>query len=204
MASNNYASYYIPPSAVQRDNYVSAQTTGPLSTSQTPGQIRYHSYGVLNGVHPNPPQFYPANNSSEFSQARFQYARTATSVQQQVLARKRAVEQTKNNGGQYFSASTQKEYPQTGHMNYITPPASSLHTSVLKSRAVGKSSYKQGLPPSAALSYKSYDRNDVKTILGRLRRAGCAAPAKKGSIYNRSCTAGGGICNIGAFSGQGY
>ena len=50
--SNNYASYYIPPSAVQYNNYVCAQTTGPLSSAQTPNQLGYHSYGVLNGVHP--------------------------------------------------------------------------------------------------------------------------------------------------------
>lgn len=202
MASNNYASYYVRPSAVQYNNYVQSQTTGPLSTSQTPGTIQYHSKGLLNGVHPNPPQYYPADGASEFAQARFQYANTATSVQQQVLARNRAISQ--RNGGQYFSLSTQQLYPQTGHMNYITPPASSLYTSILKSRAVGKSSYKQGLPPAAAFSYKSYNRNDVKTILGRVRRAGCVAPAKKGSIFNRSCTAGGGICNTGAIVGQGY
>jgi hypothetical protein len=202
MASNNYASYYVAPSAVQYDNYVSAQTTGPLSTSQTPGTIRYHSYGVLNGVHPNPPQFYPADNASEFAQARHQYANTASTYKQQQIARQKAI--ASSTGGIYFSQSTQKQYPQTNHMNYITPPASSLYTSILKSRAVGKSSFKQGLPAYAPLSYKSYDRNDVKTILGRLRRAGCAAPAKKGSIYNRTCTAGGGICNIGAITGQGY
>lgn len=202
MASNNYASYYVSPSAVQYDNYVYAQNMGPLSTSQTPGQIHYHSYGVLQGVHPNPPQFYPADHASEFAQARHQYAKTASSVAQQLIARNKAI--TMKNGGLFFSQSSQRQYPQTGHMNYITPPASSLYTSILKSRAVGKSSFKQGLPATAPLSYKSYDKNDVKTLLGRLRRVGCAAPAKKGSIYNRSCTAGGGICNRGAIVGQGY
>jgi hypothetical protein len=203
MASNNYASYYVSPSSAQASNgYLQAQTTGPLSTSQTPGTIQYHSKGVLNGVHPNPPQYYPADGASQFAQARFQYANTATSVQQQVLARKRAI--ARGGLNTFFSLSTQQLYPQTGHMNYITPPASSLHTSILKSRAVGKSSYKQGMPPSAPLSYKSYNQNDVKTILGRVRRAGCVAPAKKGSIYNRSCTVGGGICNSGAIVGQGY
>ena len=88
-------------------------------------------------------------------------------------------------------------------MNYITPPASSLYTSTLKSRAVGKSSYKQGLPPQAPLSFKSYNTNDVKTALRVTRSGGCVAPAKKGSIYNRSCT-NGAICNTGAIANQGY
>lgn len=202
MASNNYASYYVSPSAVQYNNYVSAQTIGPLSTDQTPAQMAYHSYGVLNGVKPNPPQFYPADGASEFAQARHQYSQTASSVKQQQIARAKAVAYSGKNT--VFSMSTQLQYPVSNHMNYIPPPQSSLYTSILKSRAVGKSSYKIGLPAEAPLSYKSYDVNDVKTKLGRLRRAGCAAPAKKGSIYNRSCTAGGGICNVGALTGQGY
>ena len=202
MASNNYASYYVPPSSMQYNNYVSAQTIGPLSTSQTPGQIAYHSYGVLNGVRPNPPQYYPADGASEFAQARHQYSQTATSVKQQQIARARAVASASKNT--VFSMSTQRQFSVPTHMNYIPPPESSLYTSILKSRAVGKSSFKVGLPPSAPLSYKSYDANDVKTKLGRVRRAGCCAPAKKGSIFNRACTAGGGICNSGAIVGQGY
>ena len=40
------------------NNYVNAPITGPLSTNQTPAQIPYHSYGILNGIRPTPPQFY--------------------------------------------------------------------------------------------------------------------------------------------------
>jgi hypothetical protein len=201
--SNNYASYYIPPSAVQYNNYVSAQTTGPLSSSQTPNQLGYHSYGVLNGVHPNPPQYYPADGASEFAQARLQYANVDTSKKQQMLARERVI--AASHPYRFFSASSQRQVPvSNSHMNYIPPTPSSMYTSVRKRQAVGKSSYKQGLPAEAPLSYKSYDKNDVKTALRIVRGGGCVAPPKKGSIFNRSCTAGGGVCNIGAFSGQGY
>ena len=70
MASNNYASRYISPSAVQYNNYVMSSTIGPLSTSQTPAQMGVHNRGVLNGVHPNPPQYYPADGASDFARAR--------------------------------------------------------------------------------------------------------------------------------------
>lgn len=201
--SNNYASYYIPPSAVQYDNYVYAQTIGPLNSSQTPNQLAYHSYGVLNGVHPNPPQFYPADNASEFAQARYQYANVDTSVKQQMLAREKVIAESRPY--RFFSASSQRQLPvSNSHMNYIAPTPSSMYTSVRKRQAVGKSSYKQGLPAEAPLSYKNYNSNDVRTALKFVRNGGCVAPAKKGSIFNRTCTAGGGICNIGAISGQGY
>jgi len=201
--SNNYASYYIPPSAVQYDNYVSAQTIGPLNSSQTPGQIGYHNYGVLVGVHPNPPQFYPADGASEFAQARFQYANVDTSKVQQMLAKERVI--AASHPYRFFSSSSQRQVPvASSHMNYIAPTPSSMYTSVRKRQAVGKSSYKQGLPAQAPLSYKSYDTNDVRSALRSVRGGGCVAPPKKGSLFNKSCTAGGGICNIGAISGQGY
>jgi len=172
-------SYLIPPSAVQYNNFVSARTVGPLNTAQTPAQMEYHHNGVLTGIHPNPPQFYPADGASEFSRARHQYWRTATSNLQQRIAREKALSAHSN----FFSMSTHTWTPVSTHMNYIQPPASSMYTQTLKSRAVGKSSYKVGLPADSPLSCKSYNVNDVKSQLGRLRRAGCAAPAKKGAIF---------------------
>jgi len=206
--SNNYASYYIPPSAVQYDNYVCAQTTGPLNSSQTPNQLGYHSYGVLTGVHPNPPQFYPASNSSEFSQARFQYAQADSSKKQQAIARAKVLESS--HPYRFFSASTQRQLPvSNSHMNYIPPTPSSMYTSIRKRQAVGKSSFNQGITINnqiytQPMSYKSYNTNDVRTSLRMARSGGCIAPAKKGALNNRTCTAGGGICNSGAISGQGY
>ena len=202
MASVNYASYYVSPSAVQYNNYLMAQTRGPLNSSQTPGQMEYHSKGVLSGVHPNPPQYYPSDNSSEFSQARRQYWETSSTVQQQALAKAKVIEENQKNN--YYSTATNKNFLVSTHMNYITPPPSSMRTSILKSKAIGKSSYKIGLPSIAPMTYKNYNANDVRTIVGRVRRAGCVAPAKKGALENHTCTAGGGICNVGAFTGQGY
>ena len=202
--SNNYASYYtLSPSSMQGNNYVQSQTVGPLSTSQTPGAIRYHSYGALPGKHPNPPKYYPSDFGSEFSQNRFQYSQCDTSWKQQALAREKLI--ASNRAYHYMSKSTQKQWPtESGHMNYITPISSSMRTSILKRGSIGKSSYKQGLPDKDFLTYKSYDKSFVHTRLQRARSQGCVAPAKKGSIYNKTCTAGGGICTSGSIVGQGY
>lgn len=202
--SNNYASYYtLHPSSMQGNNYVQTPTLGPLSTSQTPGDIPYHSYGSLPGKHPNPPKFYPSEGGSEFAQTRFQYSQCDGSWKQQALAREKEI--AKNRSYHYFSPSTQKQWASgTGHMNYISPICSSMRTSILKRGSVGKSSYKQGLPNEDFLSFKSYDKSYTHTRLQRARSAGCVAPAKKGSIFNKICTVGGGICNSGAIVGQGY
>ena len=198
--SQNYASYYIPPSATQYNNYVASQVIGPLNSSQTPNVSGVHNLGVLNGVHPNPPQFYPADSASAFSQARFQYSRTnSSSAKQQMIAREKVLAMSRPM--QFSTLATQKQFATSGHTNYIPPPASSLYTSVLKSQAVGKSSYKQGLSTQAPLSYKSHNNNDVRSSLRRIRGAGCVAPAK--CRASTVCTKGG-ICNIGAYSGQGY
>jgi len=191
--SNNYNSYYtLSPSISQ--SFVSSQILEPLSTSQTPGLIQYHSYGSLSGIHPNPPKYYPSDFGSEFSQSRIQYTKCDTSVKQQMLARKKEVE--KNNPYRFFSTSTQRQLPtSSGHMNYISPIPSSMRTTILKRTAVGKSSYKQGLPDNALLSYKSYDKSFLRSIIQRARSHGCVAPPKVNSIFNNRCK---------ATTGQGY
>jgi hypothetical protein len=78
-----------------------------------------------------------------------------------------------------------------------------MYMAAKRSAAVGQSSLKQGLPTNAPLSYKNYDRNDVKTALRMVRSGGCVAPAKKGSIYNRSLC-NGGVCPWGALVSQTY
>jgi len=200
--SNNYSSYYtLTPSISQ--GFVSSQILGPLSTSQTPGLIRYHSYGSLPGKHPNPPKFYPSDFGSEFSQSRYQYANCDSSVKQQMLAREKEV--SKNKPYRFFSSSSQRQLPiASGHLNYISPIPSSMRTTILKRNAVGKSSYKQGLPNEALLSYKSYNPQDVKKILYKVRSQGCVAPPKVGALENKTCRVGGGICNRGAIIRQGY
>jgi hypothetical protein len=180
--------------------YASAPVTGPLSTNRTPSTTVQNQLGVLTGVHPNPPQFYPSDGASTFSQARAQYRRTNT---------------TQFNFGRgtqtfsflkpttVYSADLQKSFVVSQSTKYVAPASSSMYMAAKKSAAVGKSSLKQGLPTNAPLSYKSYDRNDVKTALRMARSGGCVAPAKKGSIFNTSLCSGA-VCPWGALASQNY
>lgn len=183
--SNNYASFYVPPSSLQYNN-VSSQTIGPLTSSQAPNVSGVKNLGVLNGVHPNPPKFYPADSTGDFSNARLQYSKTANSIKQQMIARARVLESSRPNT--FYSMSTQRPHSVSTHTNYIPPQDSSLYISSRKSKALGKSSYKQGLPAEAPLSFKNYNRNDTNHALKRARSGGCVAPPKCGSIFNKSCT----------------
>ena len=169
------------------NNYVNAPITGPLSTNQTPGQIPYHSYGVLTGIRPTPPQFYPYQspvNSEMGINARHHYFRTAQSVKSQAIQRERAIATAYGNS--YFSYSTGKRYAGTSHLNYITPIPSSMYVDIRKSNAVGQSSYKVNLPPDAPISTKSYFPSSTRSTIRRARSGGCTAPKKKGAIENYS------------------
>jgi hypothetical protein len=183
--SNNYASFYVLPSSLQYNN-VSSQTIGPLTSSQAPNVSGVKNLGVLNGIHPNPPKFYPADSTGDFSNARLQYSKTANSIKQQMIARARVLESSRPNT--IYSMSTQRPHSVSTHTNYIPPQDSSLYISSRKSKALGKSSYKQGLPAEAPLSFKNYNRNDTNHALKRARSGGCVAPPKCGSIFNKSCT----------------
>ena len=83
---------------------------------------------------------------------------------------------------------TQQQYPKPSHMNYIKPMDGSSRVDILKSRAIGKSSYKVGLPNDAFISTKNYDNNCVRSSLRKSRSGGTVAPKKKGSIYNPNST----------------
>jgi len=189
----------------QFDDIVVTPVYGPLSTNNYPNIIPKMNLGVLNGIHPNPPKFYPADNSSEFSNARREYSRCATpSNNPNAIFAKNggscagySVERPKNLGFVSFltgsSGKSQCISSCAGKSNkYISPQSSGQYVCARKRNAVGKSSFKQGLPEDAPLSYKNYNANDVKTALRIVRGGGCVAPAKKGSIYNRN-TPGNGI-----------
>jgi hypothetical protein len=165
--------------------YATSPINGPLNSSQTPLQMPPHNLGVLTGLRPNPPQFYPADGASEFSNSRHQYLRTASRIR---LPRPTGIQDGARSSGStsVYSGDLQKSFLVSQSTKYIAPQASSLYVSRRKSEAVGKSSYKQGLPLAAPLSYKNYNNNDVKTRLRLARSGGCTAPAKKGSIYNTS------------------
>ena len=184
-------------------NYLNSPIIGPLSTNQYPFAMQYHSYGTLNGIRPTPPQFLPSQDpvyAEENTNARKQYLRTNFSGPQ--LARQRALGKFSSPMTSY-SFSTGKHTPVSTHMNYIVPPPSSMYTSVLKSKAIGKSVYKVGLPIEAPISTKCYYPSGTRTSLRRSRSGGCVAPKKKGAIENFSLR-NGEICGWGSIPKQNY
>jgi len=166
-------------------SYNSSPITGPMSTNNYPHIVRRPNLGVLMGRHPNVPKFYPSESSGNLANARVQYLRTSSSKD----ATKSGLTSDPIQPTSFFCADTQRSYLTSNATKYIPPTDSSMYMSTIKSRAVGKSGYKQGLPDSAPLSDKNYNRNDVRNAIRFARSGGCVAPAKKGSIYNTS------LCN---------
>ena len=166
------------------NNYVNAPITGPLSTNQTPCQIPYHSYGILSGIRPTPPQFYPSQEpvyAEMNTNARHQYLRT--SVNNQALQQQIALGKASAPLG-YVINSSQRQVPVSSHTNYIPPIQSSMYVNILKSNAVGQTAYKVNLPNAAPTGSKSYYPSGTRSSLRRARSGGCTAPKKKGAIEN--------------------
>jgi len=189
--------------SVSYNNYVNAPITGPLSTNQTPAQIPYHSYGILTGLRPTPPQFYSMQtpvNSNMNSNPRFQYLRT--SVSNQALQRQIALGKSSEPMG-YVVRSSQRQVPVSTHTNYIPPIESSLYVNIIKANAVGQSAFKVNLPNSAPISSKSFTPSFLRTTIKRVRSGGCTAPAKKGAIQNTSLS-NGRTCGWGSIVRQTY
>ena len=184
--------------------YVNAPIIGPLDSSQYPNTMPYHSYGILTGIRPTPPQFYPSQEPvySDMSiNPRSQYIR-ATSIS----AKQKAIEDAIGKLSKPItkvSYSTQRKYPVSTHVNYIAPIPSSMRTNICKSIAVGKSAYKVGLPIETPIGSKSYDTSYRRSALQRARSSGCTAPKKKGSIYNYTLTQSG-INGWGSIPRQNY
>lgn len=184
--------------------YVNAPILGPLNSNQFPNILPYHSYGILTGQRPTPPQFYPSQepvNAEMSVNARAQYLR-ATDIN--------PAEKTIQNALGKLSApttkvsySSQRQFAVSSHVNYIAPIPGSMYTNIRKSIAVGKSANKVGLPLEAPIGTKSYDTSFRRTALRRARSGGCTAPKKKGSIYNYSLTQPG-ICAWGSIPRQNY
>jgi len=184
--------------------YVNAPIVGPLDSSQYPYSMPYHSYGVLTGQRPTPPQFFPSQEPvyAEMStNARAQYLR-ATSISSKQQAEQNALGKlsppiTKT------SYSSQRQYAVSSHVNYIAPIPGSMYTNIKKSISVGQSAYKVGLPLSAPISTKNYEPSYLRTRLQRVRSGGCTAPKKKGSVFNYNLTQPG-IAAWGAAPRQTY
>ncbi len=184
--------------------FVNAPINGPLNSSQYPCAMPYHSFGILTGQRPTPPQFFPGQEPvyADMSvNARAQYLR-ATDISAVEKARQDALGKLSSPVTK-VSYSTQRQYAVSSHVNYIAPIPGSMYTNIRKSIAVGKSAFKVGLPLAAPIGTKSYDNSFRRTALQRARSGGCTAPRKKGSIYNYSLTQPG-ICAWGAVPRQNY
>jgi len=157
------------------NGYLITPVIGPLS-HQYPFVMPPHSSGNLNGRHPNPPAFYPSDNTGEYANSRFNYYKTIpstklTAYDYQIMAKKKKMNNNNN--------------------------SSSLNTNNLKKIAIGKTSYKIGLPYESVLTYRSYNKNDVNQALRRTRSSGCVAPKKVGARENYSLK-NPGICCVSA------
>lgn len=184
--------------------YVNAPILGPLNSSQYPNAMPYHSFGILTGQRPTPPQFYPGQEpvyAEMLVNPRAQYLR-ATDISPLEKAKQDALGKLSAPTTK-VSYSSQRQFAVSTHMNYIAPIPESMYVNIRKSIAVGKSSYKVGLPLAAPIGSKSYDTSFRRTSLRRARSGGCTAPKKKGSIYNYSLTQPG-ICSWGAIPRQNY
>lgn len=174
----------ISKGSMSYNNYVNTPILGPLSTNQYPTTIPYHSNGTLTGLRPTPPQFYPSQEpvyAQMNTNARQQYLRTAQSTQA-LIAQREIGKQT--NPIAYYSNN--RKYPTSTHANYIAPIQSSMYLNIKKSNAIGKSSYKVGLPTEAPISTKNYYPSGTRSSIRRARSGGCVAPKKKGAIQNTS------------------
>jgi len=131
------------------------------NSQQYPCAMPPHSSGVLIGVHPNPPSFYPHASDSLSTNCRRQYVAT-----QKPTTNANTILQTK----------------------YVAPQACSLRTNHYASNSVGQSSYKQGLPDSSPLSFKGSFQTltDERRAKRFVRSSGCVAPAKKNGINNKA------------------
>jgi hypothetical protein len=199
--------------------YLSTPITGPLSTNQYPASMPYHSFGVLTGQRPTPPQFFPSQepvNANMSVNARAQYLR-ATDLSSKTRAIENAIGKA-STPVVFTSYSSQRQFAVSSHVNYNPPIASSMFVNIKKSIAVGKSAYKVGLQSApfdpysnktiaqlqleAPISTKSYYPSGTRSALQRARSSGCTAPKKKGSIYNTSLRPM--LGSWGALPRQGY
>lgn len=179
---------------------------GPLTTSNFPATIPYHSYGSLPGKHPNPPQFFPNQDpiySEMNTNSRQLYARTSFGYSNVQLMKQREKQVFFSSPSRFFDFSSRTSHPVSTHMNYIAPIPSSMYVTKKKAVAVGQSGFKVGLPAASLYTTKNYYPSGTKFSVNRVRRGGCVAPKKKGSIYNTSLR-NGQVCAWGSFPRQNY
>jgi len=144
-----------------QENTNATYTPSVPYTVQYPCAMPSHNSGVLDGIHPNPPGFYPHSVDSMTTNSRRQYSQT-----QETCKNTNAILQTK----------------------YIAPEAYSLRVASIRSNSIGQSSYKEGLPNTSPLSFKGTfaTHTDERRSRRRARSSGCVAPAKKNGINNKA------------------
>lgn len=164
------------------NNYLNTPITAPLNTNNYPNVLPYHSYGVLTGKKPNPPQFFPYQepiNSNMNTNMRAQYLRsTGFSNKQLTLFDINGKKSSPN----IYNLTSKRQFGQSTHTNYITPIPSSMHTNIIKSKSIGKTIFKVGLLLNSPISTKNYSTSTTNSSLRRVRSGGTIAPKKKGFI----------------------
>lgn len=168
------------------NNYVHTPINGPLNTNQYPGIVPRHNNGLLKGLRPTPPQYYPLQEpvrAEMNTNARHQYLRTSLNTTTKV---KQNAEGKLSTPNVYSIASSQRRIPVSSHTNYIAPLDNSSYINILKSNAVGQTAYKVNLPNEHPIGTKSYYPSGTRSALRRARSGGSVAPKKKGAIENVS------------------
>lgn len=193
---------------------------GPLQ-HKYPNIVPTNRPGLLSGSKPNPQQFGFTDGTSTFSSARNEFVRaTPFPLPYQdpsVLTYNTCINRAFT-GSNIFNFPSQRPTPTNSVIGpafqapavlvyakkkLISPQSASLRTAEIKRNAVGKASYKQGLPLESSLGYKDYNNNDTRDALRRARSGGSVAPKKKGSLYNTSLT-NGKVCAWGAIPRSTY
>jgi hypothetical protein len=179
--------------------YVNTPILGPLSTNQYPSVLPYHKYGALRGIRPTPPQFYPGQEplyADMNTNSRNVYKRTTSYkednirkgkdkyIQQGIvdesLQKSGILNPSRPTASYIFSSA--RHLPVSTHTNYIASMDSSTYLERKKSIAIGKSSFKVGLPITNAISTQNVSASSTRTTIRRVRSGGCTAPKKKGAI----------------------
>lgn len=111
-------------------------------THVAPLAMPTHNHGTLGGVRPTPPMFFPSQ---------------APILSDMNTNMRRAYSRV------YASTNSTKPH---------TPMSSSMRLTQLKSRAIGKTVYKVGLPTDAPISTKSVDASYTRSALRRVRNKG--------------------------------
>jgi hypothetical protein len=130
--------------------------------------------GILKGTGVMPGHFNPSAGDNMFSMNRYAYTRTANT---RTANTRTANTRTANTR----TANTRTANTRTANIQITKKPIyigdSSSATMMKRINAIGKSSINTN---GGKLAFSSQDKNTVNSILGRTRRSGCAAPAKKG------------------------